>query len=240
MASSEPSGFLCIAHRGAMGHAPQNTLAAVSKALELGAPWIEIDVYQVDGQLVVFHDDRLDDLTNGCGYITEQSFAYLRSLEVLNSGQGIPTLEEVYVLVDGQAGLNIELKGAGTAAPVCDFINKQLAANAKRTTEQFLISSFNHRELQQVRQLNPALRLGALHCSLPVDNARFAEQLGAYSLHSSLEFVDQELVDDAHQRGLKVYVYTVNHPDDIARMRQLGVDGVFTNYPERVLPRGIS
>ena len=118
------SEFLCIAHRGAMGHAPQNTLAAVSKALELGAPWIEIDVYWVDGHLMVFHDERLDELTNGSGYITEQSFAYLRSLEVMNSGQGIPTLEEVYELTKDQAGLNIELKGVGTAAPVCAFLQQ--------------------------------------------------------------------------------------------------------------------
>ncbi|MEZ5538069.1 MAG: glycerophosphodiester phosphodiesterase [Thiolinea sp.] len=227
------SEFLCIAHRGAMGHAPQNTLAAVSKALELGAPWIEIDVYWVDGHLMVFHDERLDDLTNGTGYTSEQSFSRLRSLDVLNSGQGIPTLEEVCELINAQAGLNIELKGAGTAAPVCEYIAQLLTENW--SIEQFLVSSFNHRELQAVKQINPSIRLGALHCSLPVDNARFAEQLGAYSLHPSIEFVDQELVDDAHARGLKVYVYTVNHPEDILRMRQLGVDGVFTNFPERVL-----
>lgn len=227
------ANFLCIAHRGAMGHAPQNTLAAISKALELGAPWIEVDVYYVDGHLVVFHDDRLEALTDGSGAINEQSFSYLRSLKVLDSDQGIPTLEEVCELIAGRAGLNIELKGVGTAAPVNELINKLINENWQST--QFLVSSFNHRELFAFKQLNPDIRLGALHCSLPLNNAQFAEELGAWSLNSSLEFVDQELVDDAHSRGLKVYVYTVNHPEDITRMQQMGVDGVFTNYPERVL-----
>ena len=230
---SSSSPMLCIAHRGAMGHAPQNTLAAISKALELNAPWIEIDVYFVDGHLVVFHDDRLDELTNGVGYVPEQSFEYLRSLKVLGSDQGIPTLHEVCALINSRAGLNIELKGAGTAAPVNNLINKLTVDQWQ--PEQFLVSSFNHRELTRFKQLNPTINIGALHCSLPVNNAQFAEALGAWSINPSLEFVDQELVDDAHVRGLKVYVYTVNHPEDIERMRQMGVDGVFTNYPERVL-----
>ena len=233
MTQTNSSPMLCIAHRGAMGHAPQNTLAAISKALELNAPWIEIDVYVVDGQLVVFHDDRLEDLTNGAGYVPEQSFEYLRSLKVLGSDQGIPTLDEVCAVINGGAGLNIELKGAGTAAPVNELINKLISENWQ--PDQFLVSSFNHRELALFKQLNPAINIGALHCSLPVNNAQFAEELGAWSINPSLEFVDQQLVDDAHGRGLKVYVYTVNHPEDIERMRQMGVDGVFTNYPERVL-----
>lgn len=229
---SSASHMLCIAHRGAMGHAPQNTLAAISKALELNAPWIEIDVYSVDGHLVVFHDDRLEGLTDGSGYVPEQSFEYLRSLKVLCSDQGIPTLDEVCALIGGRAGLNIELKGAGTAAPVSDLVNKLI--NEQWQPDQFLVSSFNHRELARFKQLNPAINIGALHCSLPVNNAQFAEELGAWSINPSLEFVDQQLVDDAHARGLKVYVYTVNHPEDIERMHRMGVDGVFTNYPERV------
>lgn len=225
--------MLCIAHRGAMGHAPQNTLAAISKALELNAPWIEIDVYAVDGELVVFHDNRLDQLTDGTGYVTEQSFAYLRSLKVMDSDQGIPTLLEACALIDGRAGLNVELKGTGTARLVSQLLDTLLSQNWQ--PEQFLVSSFNHRELSLFKQFSPAINIGALQCALPLDNAQFAEELGAWSINSSLEFVDQALVDDAHARGMKVYVYTVNHPEDIERMRNLGVDGVFTNYPERVL-----
>ena len=86
-----------------------------------------------------------------------------------------------------------------------------------------------------MKRLNREVKLGALICGLLVDDAKFAEDLGAYSVHPSLDFVDQRFVDDAHTRGLKVYIYAVDHPQDIRRMHQLGVDGVFTGYPERVL-----
>lgn len=231
-ASMQKNNLLCIGHRGAMGHAPENTLASIHKALELGAPCIEVDVYYVDGHLVVFHDDRLERTTNGEGYLSERSFEYLRSLDV-GGGQCIPTLEEVCEAIDSRASLIIELKGSATAAPVAaliaDLIDRQWAQ------ESILVSSFNHRQLLEIKQLNPAIKVGALICGLLVDDAKFAEDLGAYSVHPSLEFIDQCFVDDAHARGLKVYVFTVNHSDDITKMHQLGVDGVFTNYPERVL-----
>ncbi|MEZ5479371.1 MAG: glycerophosphodiester phosphodiesterase family protein [Thiolinea sp.] len=225
--------LLCFGHRGAMGHAPENTLASIRKALELGVDWIEIDVYQVDGHLLVFHDDRLERMTDGRGYLQDHSFAELRRLRVTGSTETIPTLQEVCTLINGRVGLNIELKGPGTAQPVSMFTSQLLQTGW--SLDKLLISSFNHRELQQLQRLRPQLRRGALHCSLPVDHARFAADLGAYSLHSALEFVDEMLVADAHARGLQVYVYTVDHPKDIARMQAMGVDGVFSNYPERVL-----
>ena len=98
-----------------------------------------------------------------------------------------------------------------------------------------LVSSFNHRELETVRCLDPSVRLGALMVALPVDDAAFASALGAWSVHLALEFIDRRFVDDAHGRGLRVFVFTVDHPEDIEKMAKLGVDGVFTNYPDRVL-----
>lgn len=86
-----------------------------------------------------------------------------------------------------------------------------------------------------VSRLDPSIKLGAMIIGLPVDDAAFAESLGAYSVHLSLEFIDGRLVEDAHARGLRVFVFTVDQPEDIERMREFGVDGVFTNYPERVL-----
>lgn len=224
--------LLCIGHRGAMGHAPENTLSSVRKALALKVPCLEVDVYYVDGHLVTFHDDRLERTTNGTGYLSEQSFEYLRTLDA-GEGEQIPTLEEVCDLVNAQVSINIELKGADTAEPVVKLIAKLI--NKGWDKERFLVSSFYHRELLKLRQLNPDIKTGALIRGLPVDDAKFAEDLGAFSVHPSLAFINQRFVDDAHIRGLKVYVYAVNHPDDIAKMQQLGVDGVFTGYPERVL-----
>ncbi len=226
--------LLCIGHRGAMGHAPENTLLSFKKALELGAPCVEMDVYHVDGNLVVFHDERLERTTNGSGYLLDHDFDYLRSLDA-GDGERIPTLLEVFEIVDRKAGVNIELKGPGTARPVVDFV----AARRKQgwRNDLILVSSFNHRELEEVRGMDPSIKLGALMVDLPVDDAAFADALGAYSVHLSLEFIDRGFVDHAHSRGLRAFVFTVNHPHDIHRMERLGVDGVFTNYPERVLSR---
>jgi len=226
------SPLLCIGHRGAMGHAPENTLASFAKALELGAPCIELDVYFVDGHLMVFHDDRLERTTNGSGRLREQSFDYLRTLNAGN-GEKIATLEEVFRLVDRRAGINVELADANTAQPVVELVTDFI--HQGRPRDLTLVSSFNHRELAKVRDLDPQLRIGALIRTLPEDGAAFAEKLGAYSVHVSLEVINQRFVEDAHGRGLRVFVYTVNHPEDISRMAELGVDGLFSDYPDRVL-----
>jgi len=171
-------------------------------------------------------------MTNGVGYLSEQSFEYLRSLDV-RGGQRILTLEEVCEVIDSQACLNIELRGPGAAAPVVELISNLIESGWDK--DAILVSSFNHRELLEMKRLNHDILLGALIRGLLVDDSKFAEDLGAFSVHPSFDFVDQRFVDDAHARGLKVYVYTVNHPEDISKMHKLGVDGVFTNFPERVL-----
>ena len=224
--------LLCIGHRGAMGHAPENTLLSFRKALELGANCVEGDVYFVDGRLLVIHDNRLDRTTNGSGYLMDHDFDYLRSLDA-GEGEKIPILEELFETVGMKAGVNIELKGPGTAAPVVDFI----AARRKEgwPHDLILVSSFNQRELEAVRRMDPRIRLGALIGAPPTDAVAAAVGLGAYSVHLSLKFVDRAVVEDAHSRGLRVFVFTVNDPEHIIHMAALGVDGVFTNYPERVL-----
>ncbi|MEJ2656113.1 MAG: glycerophosphodiester phosphodiesterase family protein [Desulfobacterales bacterium] len=224
--------LLCIGHRGAMGHAPENTLLSIRKALELGIPCMEIDVYSVDGHLVVFHDSRLERTTNGTGYLLDQKFNDLRVLDA-GHGEKIPTLKEAFETINLKAGVNIELKGSGTAGPVVEFISG--IRNTGWDNDLILVSSFNHRELSLVRRLDPGIKLGAMIVGLPVDDAAFAESLGAYSVHLSLEFIDHRFVKDAHARDLRVFVFTVDHPEDIEKMRELEVDGVFTNYPERVL-----
>jgi glycerophosphoryl diester phosphodiesterase len=227
------SGFICIAHRGASGHEPENTLLAVEKAAALGAPWIEIDVFAVEGELVVIHDERLEKTTNGTGHVRQRSLAYLRSLDA-GKGQQIPMLREVLDLVKGRMGVNVELKGPETAAPVVKLIDEYKGLPGMYGG-RILVSSFDHRELSKVRSLNPDIPIGALGFGPPPAHAAFAQDLGAVSVHTGLSRVNQAFVDDAHRRGLKVFVYTVNHPDDLRRVRAMGVDGVFTNYPELVL-----
>jgi glycerophosphoryl diester phosphodiesterase len=174
----------------------------------------------------------LERTTNGSGAVMTQSLAYLRSLDA-GDGQQIPTLAEVFDLVDRRVGINVELKGPGTAEPAVRFLEARMAQGWQ--TEQLLVSSFNHQMLRVVRQLDPQIRLGALVFEMPPGRARFGQELGAYSVNPWVRAVTREFVQDAHARGLLVFVYTVNEPEDIARMRQMRVDGVFTNYPERVL-----
>ena len=116
--------MLIVGHRGAAGHEPENTLRSVEAALRLGANAIEIDVHQVEGRLVVIHDDRLERTTNGEGRLAAHSLAALRALDA-GQGERIPTLDEVIELVAGRAELVIELKGADTAEPVARLLRSQ-------------------------------------------------------------------------------------------------------------------
>ncbi|MFC1883270.1 glycerophosphodiester phosphodiesterase [Thermodesulfobacteriota bacterium] len=226
------NNLLCIGHRGAMGHEPENTIASIERALELGAHCVEVDVQYIDRNLLVFHDDRLERTTNGKGYIASKDFEYLRSLDA-GEGQQIPTLEEVLDAVDMRAGVNIELKGRGTAQPVADLVKRYRRKGWSH--KLIMVSSFDHRELMKVRVIDGTILLGVLYNGIPVNKDPFAIELGAYSVHPSVKFVDREFVEDAHGSGLRVYVFTVNNNDQIDRMKGMGVDGVFTNYPERVV-----
>lgn len=224
--------MLCIGHRGAAGHEPENTLLSIERALELGAQWVEVNVWCVEGRyLVVFHDTKLDRVTSAKGHILCQSFQYLRSLDV-GKGQKIPTLEEVIDLLDGRAGLNIELKGPDTAEPVVRVV-EQYIRKKNWSYEQFLISCFEPGQLIRVRSINPQIRIGVLLHLPPADLSRL-QRWRPFSLNVYHRSVTRELVADAHRRGMLVYPYTVNEIEDIRRMHDLGVDGIITDYPERV------
>jgi glycerophosphoryl diester phosphodiesterase len=229
----KPRKLFCFGHRGARGHEPENTVRSVRRALELGAEGIEVDVHFADGQLVVIHDNTLERTTNGRGRVAEKSFAYLRSLDA-GSGERIPTLAEIFTAVNRRAIINVELKGPHTAAPVAALITEYVNRRGWRFSD-FLVSSFDHARLREARQLCPDIRLGALIMKAPRGLAKFAETLGAWSLNIDKRRVTPKLVADAQGRGLKVFVFTVNRPGEIARMKKLGVDGVFSDFPERVV-----
>lgn len=222
--------MLIIGHRGAMGHAPENTLQSVQIALDIGVDWIEIDVYAVENDIVVIHDDTLDRTTNGHGAVMDHSLASLRRLDA-GKGQQIPLLNEVVDLIDAKAGLNIELKGPGTAAPVINYLNDLLPPHW--TPDQILLSSFDHTELQQAKRLNPVFNRAPLYWTGEIDYDFVMGNLEAVCVNPSLQMVTQEMVDEAHSNGLAVLVYTVNEKADIERMRKMGVDGIFTNFPDR-------
>jgi len=225
--------FTVIAHRGARGHAPENTLAAFDQALALGAQWVELDVQWHAGRLWVFHDSRLERCTDGTGWLVDHDAAALRKLDAGN-GERIPWLSEVLDRIDRRMGVNVELKTAdGTAAAVAEELRAYLARGWQ--PEQFLVSSFHLPELRDFRRRLPEVPVGVLLAGVPLGLAAAVTELGAAVCSLDMDFADPALIADAHARGAKVFVFTVNAPDDIARMKALGVDGIFTDYPERAL-----
>jgi glycerophosphoryl diester phosphodiesterase len=221
-----------IAHRGASGEYPENTLLAIEEAVLQGADAIEIDVFAVDGELIVIHDHHLARTTNGSGSIYQHSLAQLQQLDA-GRGQRIPTLWQVLqLLAPTPLWLNIELKGDNTVAPLLPLLERA-ERELQFDLNRLLISSFNHHLLADLNRQRAALKLGALTASLPIDYAAFAQQLNAYSVNCDVSFINQAFVDDAKARGLKIYVYTVDQADDIARLAGYGVDGIFSNYPAR-------
>ena len=225
--------FLCIGHRGARGHAPENTLLSIDTGIRMGADMIEFDVQRCVDELVVIHDPRLERTTNGRGRVRDARFDDLRRLDA-GQGQPIPSLREVLELAEAQVALNIELKSAdGTAALVAQAL--RAAINDGWGISQFPVSSFHLPELYEFKQMLPEVPVAALVCGVPLDWAACATELGAQALNISAEFADPRLIADAHGRGLKIYAYTVNHPEEIAALRDLGIDGVFSDYPDRVV-----
>lgn len=217
--------FLCIGHRGASGHAPENTLKAFELAINMGCSWIELDVYCVDGALVVIHDDDVDRTTNGNGAVMSLGFEALRQLDA-GEGERIPTLQEVLSLCDRRINVNVELKGPDTALPVSDLLNAALKDGWHR--DQFLLSSFNHRELARA---DPNFDRGALFHKT-ADYATRAQSLGAKTINLAQKLVSEAVVNEAHEQGLKVFVYTTNTREEMQVLKDMGVDGVFTNYPD--------
>lgn len=225
--------FTVIGHRGAAGHAPENTLLSIDTAIRLGAHWVEIDVQHHDDELWLLHDLTLDRTTNGRGPLSAQSAEALRRLDA-GQGEHIATLPEALDLIEQRVGVNIELKSwDGCAAAVAACLREYLADGWP--VERFQVSSFHLPELWEFKQLLPDVPLGVLYCGVPLDWAGVTAELGAQSLNISSEFVDARLIADAHGRGRQLNVYTVNSPEELRRMRRLGVDGVFSDYPDRAL-----
>ncbi len=223
--------FIKIGHRGAKGYIAENTIESFKRAIEIGVDAIEIDVQLCKtGELIVFHDNRVDRLSNGSGMVCELDFDYLSSLDVGN-GSIIPTLEETLDFIDNRLLINIELKGMGTSKATYDIVDFYIR-NRNWDKGNFLISSFNHIELKAYKKLDSEMKIGVLLSCIPTDYALIAEKMGAYSINLSIEFISQEFIDDAHKRGLLVLVYTVNSTDDILRLKSMGVDGIFSDFPD--------
>ncbi len=230
-----------FAHRGAMGHAPENTFAAFELALAQGADVIEFDVHlSADNQCVVIHDETLERTTNGTGIVGETTLADLKRLDAGSwwgpefAGQQLPTLDEVLAWASGRCILDIEIKAdpvpyEGIEARAVDLIRHH------KMQDQVLVISFDHRVVQRVKTLAPELATGILYNCRPVDPLALARACGADAILPTCDFCDAETIEMAHAAGLSVNSWATSDPAVIARLAARGVDSICTNHPDRVV-----
>jgi glycerophosphoryl diester phosphodiesterase len=228
-------------HRGARAHAPENTLLAFELAFALGADAIECDVQATaDGALVVIHDGTLDRTTNGHGQVARATLAELRALDA-GRGQRIPLLAEVLDLCR-RAGreVNLEVKAEMEVAALAtaEALAGQLATVARRQRQAIVVSSFELPAVAQIKQRLPWLRVATLHGGgrwRREDPLAPARAMGAEAVHVQTTLATLELVERAHRLGLSVRVWTANAPATLRQLMRWGVDGAFTDYPERAV-----
>ena len=220
-----------IGHRGAKGHLAENTLESIQLALEMGVDAIEIDVHRSKtGELVVIHDFTLDRTTNGEGEVAKHSIEELKTLMVEGKYK-IPLLIEVLDLIEGKCRINIELKGPNTADATCHII-KDYITKRKWTYEDFIVSSFQTHELEEVFRKDPEIPIGVLSKASMDEAIELGKRLKARAIHPSLGIITRENVRIAHDSGFKVNVWTVNDRETIERMREFGVDGIISDFPD--------
>ena len=225
---------LVIAHRGASGYRPENTLSAYELAVAQRADMIEIDLHLTcDGAIVVAHDEDLAGL-GGRGEIGDASLAVVRALDA-GAGERVPTLDEVLAAFGSRIPFNLELKQSGRGpypgleSATLDRIERLGLVGAT------LFSSFFDPVLAALRERSAEARIGVLVSSRAPERWRErARTVGAEAVHLSVGLASAEEIAAAHGEGLAVHVYTVDDREAMQRLLERGVDGIFTNFPDRL------
>lgn len=224
---------LKIGHRGAKGYIAENTLESIQKAIDFGVDGIEIDVHIcASGELVVFHDFTLDRMTDGTGEVGKQSLSELKLLKI-NGQFLIPTLDELLDLIDKKCFLNIELKGRHTALKTSEVIQKYIKEKGWEYSD-FIVSSFQHLELEDVFKIDKNIPLGVLTKASVTEALEFAETIKAVAIHPNFAILTKENVKRAQSQGYKVFTWTVNDEETILRMKSYGVNGIISDVPDRL------
>ena len=227
-------------HRGASGHAPENTLPAFQMAADMGADGVELDVQLTrDGVLAVCHDETIDRTSSGAGWLKDFTFDELRSLDFSNGnaayeGVKIPAMEEVFdLLAPTGLTINIELK---TGIVFYENIEEKILELAARKNweDRVIYSSFNHYTVRRIKELNPAAKVGLLYADGPIDMPGYGHRLEADALHPAFYNLQYpNYMEDCRRYGLDVNVWTVNSAADLMKCREYGVNAVITNYPAK-------
>jgi len=231
--------MLTIGHRGALGYIAENTLESIQKALDLNVDGIEIDVVRcASGEIVVFHDKKLKRLTGHNGLIEETTFEELKNVLVAGRYR-IPTLQQVLEKIGGKILLNVELKGENTAIPTATIL-KQYLSDSQSDIKKLIVSSKNWKELTLFKNQNTNIPIGVLsHYNIFLEKGVDAiiekgRELSALAIHPKFSILNKKAIDKMHCAGFLVYSWTINNPKDIQRAIRLGVDGIITDFPDRV------
>lgn len=235
---------MIIAHRGASAYYPENTLPSFEGAISLGADMVELDVqFTADGEVVVFHDKRLNRCTDGRGRLGDYTLARLKKLDAGSwfhkkfTGVRVPLLAEVLELCKHKIPVNIEIKTEAVTDSLSGGIEEKCVALVDRAgmRNQVVYSSFDPRAVRHLKQMDCRIPAAVLYekkhygASPP---SRIVEDLQADAFNCAGYRLSKKWREDLKQHGIRVNVYTVNREKDMKRMLELGVDGMFTNYPD--------
>ncbi|HVA89409.1 MAG TPA: glycerophosphodiester phosphodiesterase family protein [Chloroflexota bacterium] len=228
------------AHRGASAQAPENTMAAFDLAVEQGAELIELDVHRsLDGGLVIIHDFDVARTTGRPGLVAELTAAQLRDLDAGSwkgeqwAGARIPTLDQVLDRYGSTVLLNIEIKAGNDPS---HGIAGQVAQAVRRRNlyDRVVISSFDWAIIKELRRVDPAVRVALLADRRPDEALLYAAELGAVGVHLKAELVTTARAARAQTHGLGILAWTVDEPEEMARLAALGIDAIVSNVPSRL------
>lgn len=219
--------MITIGHRGAKGHVAENTLASFETAITLNIDAIELDVHlSSDNEIMVIHDATIDRTTTKKGFVKEFSSIVLKELK-------IPTLEDVFNLINQKCIINIEIKDAKATQKVIQLIDKFINDH-HWNYNLFQISSFNWKVLEEVAVTNSKIAIGVLTEDGIEKALAFAKKINAHSINPYFKLLNQEKVKLIHDNGFKIYTWTVNSTEDIIFVKSLQVDGIISDFPDRI------
>ncbi|MEE8445055.1 MAG: glycerophosphodiester phosphodiesterase [Alphaproteobacteria bacterium] len=233
-----------MGHRGARGHAPENTMAGLRKAAELGCRWVEFDVkLTADGELILFHDNTLERTTDGKGAVADKSLAEMRSLDAGRwfspdfTGEAVPTLDEAMAFLAARGiGANVEIKAStGREAETGAAVARALSGRWMGGPLPPFMCSFSAESLIAARQAAAQIPRALLSLKFPRDWPARLEQLGCAAFHVLHRRLNEARVGAIRAQGYRVLAFTVNDTVRAAELLGWGVESIITDYPERIL-----
>jgi glycerophosphoryl diester phosphodiesterase len=231
---------LVVGHRGALGHAPENTMASFEKGVECGADVLELDVHlTADGELAVIHDDDVSRTTDGRGAVREMTLAELKRLDAGGwfgghyRGERVPSLADVLAWAHGRVELLVEIKGGPLPAPGIEE-KVVVAVRDHRMLDQVMVISFHHPSVKRVKELDPLLATGILYSGRLVDTVGAAHAARADSVRAGWGYWTAELVEEVRAAGLVAHAWNANDEARMEYLVKLGVDSIGSDYPDRM------